>query len=91
MKPTFIKEKTHINKYLDCIKEFLFFKHLPALFFKFVCLFCLFERQRTEKAERGGKRESQAGSVISAQSSMQGLNSQTMRLSHEPKPSLTLN
>ena len=49
----------------------------------FLSLFIYFERERESAsrvgAEREEERESQAGSGMSAQSLMQGLNSQTLR------------
>ena len=51
-----------------------------------VYLFILREGERAGKGQKEVERESQAASVLSAQSLMQGLNLQTMRSRPELKP-----
>ena len=59
------------------------FIFLQASFFFLLSLFIYFERER--EREREAERQFQAGSALSAQSLMQGLNSHTMRSWPEPR------
>ena len=63
--------------------------HKTSLDFYFLFCFIYFERQRRHEwgrgRERGRETESHAGSTLSAQSRIQGLNSRTVRSWPEPK------
>ena len=68
---------------------FLFFLSFLSYIFNFY-LFFFFERERQQAREgqREKERESQAGSILSVQSPVRGLNSWTVRSRPEPKPTV---
>ena len=69
------------------IQFFFFFFNIDSLFFlMFIYLFWKRERESGEGSERGGERESWAGSALSAQSSIRGSVPWIMRSWPEPKP-----